>query len=170
MSKQADTTGKIRTWQWVLVALLGLALGSLCASLTGCGKSDDPTKIGDPGKLLEDYDRSRRKHDPIRFEEVDLGEYFTTKYIEGQGTYTVRFHLYAVVDRAQKQELLDAIAAREKRMRDIVLTTVGKTELEYYREPTLGWLRSELIAAVNRSLHTRVVRDVVFSEFSFERA
>ena len=152
---------------WALV----LVLATLVAALPGCGSSDpETTDLADPGKLLDTYDRSRRRHDPLRFVEVDLGEFFTTKYVGEKGTYTIRFRLYAVIDQKQKLELKEAIAKREKRMRDKVFTTLGKTELEYFREPTLGWIRSELIVAVNRALHTRVIRDVVFSEFAFEKA
>ncbi len=159
-----------RRWRALLLVLLSLALGILLSSLLGCGgKSSEAQQIEDPGKLLENYDRSRRRHDPIRFEEVDLGEFFTTKFIAGKGSYAVSFHLYAVVDRKHRSELIAAKQKREKRMRDAIFTTLAKTELDYFREPTLAWIRSELMTAINRSLQTRVVRDLVFGEFSFER-
>ncbi len=165
-----DDPPRLSSLRVTLAILLALLLGSLCASLVGCGGSESQAEqIDDPGKLLESYDRSRRRHDPIRFEEVDLGKFFTTKYVKDQGTYTVSFHLYAIVDKKHRQELVDSKAKREKRMRDAIFTTLAKTELEYFREPTLGWIRSELMTSINRSLQSRVIRDVVFGEFSFER-
>ena len=168
--KNDDVPPAARGRRAILAILLALLLGSLCASLCGCGgETTRAEQIDDPGKLLESYDRSRRRHDPIRFEEVDLGEFFTTKYVKGQGTYTISFHLYAVIDRKNRQELVARKLKRDKRMRDAIFTTLAKTELEYFREPTLGWIRSELMTAINRSLQSRSVRDVVFGEFSFER-
>ena len=170
MTDDPQVPADSRRWWSLLWVLLAFLLGSLLASLVGCsGETTEAQQIEDPAKLLESYDNSRRRHDPIRFEEVDLGEFFTTRYVPGKGTYAVSFHLYAVVDRQHREELTKAKTKREKRMRDAIFTTLAKTELEYFREPTLAWIRSELMTAINRSLQTRVVRDVVFGEFSFEK-
>jgi flagellar basal body-associated protein FliL len=45
---------------------------------------------------------------------------------------------------------------------------VQETESEQLTDPGLAFFRSEVVAAINRILQERLVKDVAFSEFSVE--
>jgi flagellar basal body-associated protein FliL len=56
-----------------------------------------------------------------------------------------------------------------QRVRDAVISAVQRSDLDQLRDPSLGWLKAELLATINQSLQMRILRDIVFTEFSFER-
>ncbi len=151
------------------IATLGI-LGVLIVGITGCG-GDDPAEeaMTDPTAVLANFERQRRRHDPVAFTEVDLGEYFVTMLVPDHGMYSVRFHLYGVVDERQQEELETALTTRDRRMRDAVISTVRKTSLEHLGEAKLSWLKSELIPVINGSLKTQSLRDVVFGDYALEK-
>ena len=135
----------------------------------GCGQ-EVSSDLSDPQELLARYDHDRRRHDPRQFVEVELGEYFVTRRQPDNNIYTIRCKLFAVVPRDKQPELEEALTTRRTAMRDAILGTIRSTEFEHLTEPTLSWVKSEMIPIVNRSLKTRVLRDIVFADYSFERA
>ncbi len=120
--------------------------------------------------MLERYEKDRRRHDPNHFSEVDLGEYTVSKKSNNSDSiYYVRFHLYGVVPDALISEFDKTLAAHGKTLRDRVLKVSNECKLNQLNDPSLGWLKSEMISSINRTLQAPLLRDVVFSEFSFER-
>ena len=65
---------------------------------------------------------------------------------------------------------LQRLLQRNQRMRDSVISIIQRTKIEDFSEPSMNWMRAELIPAVNRILKTSSVRDVVFTEFAIERS
>ncbi|MHB8971808.1 MAG: hypothetical protein ACYC3X_18170 [Pirellulaceae bacterium] len=155
-------------------------------SAFGCG-GQEPNPILDATALLERYEQVRQRHDPDHFSEVDLGEFTVTKRPQDEGTqtgqqkevnlekqrepalYFIRFKLFAVVSDKELAEFEELLVTHGERIRGKIRETVQSSELQQLEDPTLGWLKSELIQWINRSVNTPILRDVVFADFSFER-
>ncbi len=147
-----------------------LLIGSL-STLCGCGGGDEAkAEVTDPQLVLAQFDESRKRHDPVRFVEVELGEFFTTKRLDENQIITISFTLYGVVPEEQRDEMMEKKNRFEKRMRDAVLTEIGKAKIEDLTEPHMGLLRSRLLKVIHRATHTRILRNVVFSSFAMEQA
>ncbi len=165
--------------------LLLLATCALLSTL-GCGEHK-PNAVLDAVALLERYEKVRQRHDPDHFSEVDLGE-FTVTQREQEGKkkeeekaeekqaksrepaiFFIHFHLFAVVSDNELSEFTELLETHGERIRGKIRETVQSSELAQFEDPTLGWLKSELIQWINRSVNTPILRDVVFADFSFER-
>jgi hypothetical protein len=147
----------------IVLSLLS-ALPVLCS---GCGKSEQPPVL-DVGTLLARYERDRRRHDPVYFSEIDLGEFTVTQRHE-PAIFYIRFHLFGVVPEELVQEAETLLVTHGERVRARVREAAQRCEADQLNDPSLGWLKSELITSINRSLQAPMLRDVVFAEFSFER-
>lgn len=151
-----------------LAACLALTvLGTVPMASMGCG-GDRRDAVLDAGELLDRYERDRRRHDPVAFSEIDLGDFVVTQRHE-PAIFFVRFHLYGVVPNTQMDDFSKMLEAHSELVRSTIRETVQGTELEQLNDPALGALKSDMILAINRSLQARILRDVVFGEFSFER-
>ncbi len=149
------------------VGLIRLLLaGFVCCSI-GCGTSKEEAVL-DAGAMLERYEKDRRRHDPIHFSEVDLGEYTVTQRHEPSIFY-IRFHLYGVVPEGLTEEFGKLLAVHDNTVRSKVREVSQQCAIDQLNDPSLGWLKSELISSINRILQTPLLRDVVFADFSFER-
>ena len=150
---------------------LVLALGLLSCQLCGCGGEATGDAALDEVTLMERYEAQGRRHDPENYIELDLGPFFVTRKIaDSSDTLIVRCHLYAVAPQNDQEDLVDTLAIRQKRMRDTVIEVIQTTDVAALSESSMNWIRSEIIPAINKVLHTRSVRDIVFSDFSLERA
>ena len=56
-----------------------------------------------------------------------------------------------------------------QRVRDRVMVATSRCEIDQLTDPSLGWLKSELITSINRIIQSPLLRDVVFADFSLER-
>jgi hypothetical protein len=147
-----------------ILALVLLNVTLICA---GCSDSE-PIEMLDAQALLDRYQQDRRRHDPTSFSEVDLGYFFVSLH-EDPSTYQVRFHIFGVIPDGQVSQFEDMVEPYAQRVRDAVISAVQRSELDQLRDPSLGWLKAELLATINQSLQMRILRDIVFTEFSFER-
>lgn len=119
------------------------------------------------GSLATHDSDSQRRHDPIEMVEVDLGEFTVTqRQPESSQMLLVRFKIYGVIERDKKDAFGKLLEDRRQRMRDSVITIVQRADIEQLSDPTLSWLKSEIIPAVNKLLRTRIMKDVVFSDFT----
>ncbi len=148
-----------------------LLAGLLCSSI-GCGTSKQDAVL-DAGAMLERYEKDRRRHDPNHFSEVDLGEYTVSlsqrPNKQESSIFYVRFHLYGVVPDGLVDEFGKLLDAHDKTVREKVREVSVQCDLDQLDNPSLGGLKSELIASINRILQAPILRDVVFGDFSFER-
>lgn len=155
--------------RWSL-PLVGVAIwAAVIVTGAGCGSGDQQAVMVDARTLLDRYQQDRLRHDPRHFSEVDLGEFLVTQRREPATLYYVRFKLFVVVPDQQVESLNGLLESRKERVTADIRETVQRAELEQLNEPTLDWLKSELIRSINRNLGMRLVRDVVFADFSFER-
>ena len=146
----------------------GFALGGLSCSR---GDSDRAASI-EAGEILELINDGQRRIDPRGFVEVDLGKFRVTHAAHGddEALLLVDFQLYGVLP-AEKREKLDRVLPTyNNRLRDAVISLVQRTETEHLTDPSLVFFKAELVAGINRVLQERLVRDVVFSDFSVHDA
>lgn len=143
----------------VTILMLAAVVGSSC----GCSGSDEE-RIDATGLLVQD----RRRHDPLHFSEMDLGQ-FTVTQRHNLSIFYIRFHLYAVVPDTLVEEFTERLQTHGERVRATVRETAQGCDLDQLNEPTLAWLKTELISSINREVQATVVRDVAFADFSFER-
>lgn len=143
---------------------LGLAL------LAGCGHGGKVSAELEASELFELLEEQQMRYDSQAYVEVDLGTFRVTHALEeGQGQLHVHFHLFGVVPEQRKSKLEHVLPLYENRLRDAVIHLVQETEAEQLADPGLTFFRSEVVAAVNRVLQDRLLKDVAFSEFSVER-
>jgi len=138
------------------------------AGMIGCGADTSSDVLVDARTLLDRYEQNRVRNDPRHFSELDLGEFLVTQRRE-VATYYIRFQLFAVVADNDADTFNNMLAQRTERVRAAVRESVQRAGPEQLLEPTLDWLKSELITDVNKALGRRMVRDVVFDRFSFEQ-
>ena len=146
-----------------------LVVTSLTLLAIGCGKSLD-SEVQDPAEVLTQLDAKGKRHDPEKFVEVDLGMYaVTVPSTEECGPLFVRFKLFGVMPEGEANEFGDLLLKRSHRMRDGIMNTIRRSETQHIRDPSLNWVKSELIPNINRNLRCQALRDVVFTSFSLER-
>ncbi len=146
---------------------ISLAAG-LCVVLSGCGGSVEQQDI-DPLAVYEQFESGQQRHDPLSMVEVDLGDYLVTRRVaDSHDILFVRFQLFAIVPRDDEQKFTTLIEGSRTRMRDGVLTIVQKADLKDLADARMSSVKSEVVVSINKSLRTRTVRDVVFSDFSLE--
>ena len=153
----------------MLRLLLTLCIFATCLFLAGCGQGSSSAGQLEASELLELLEEQELKSDNQAYAEVDLGEYKVTHVLEsGEGQILVRFHLFGIVPEAKHAKLEHSLEAYKNRLRGAVIQLVQETETEQLTDPGLAFFRSEVVAAINRVLEDRLVKDVAFSDFSVE--
>lgn len=154
----------LRPWNILPLLLLPATL-----SMTGCREPAPPEKP-DPEVWLERLEQDRRRHDPRHFAEVDLGEFaVTVTQPDDPSIFFVRFHLYGVVPESLLERFEQLRDTHNKRLRDTVLGTTQKCRVDELDDPSLTWLKSDLLTAINRLVQAPILKDVAFADFTFER-
>lgn len=153
---------KRRYQRWVFcLGLLPPVLGS------GCGGGQS-AELLDASALLARYEQGRQTCDPSKLAEVDLGHFTVTQRRE-PAIFFIRFQLIAIVSDDRLEDFTRLVETHGERLRGEVREIVQGSNLEQLGDPALLWLKSELVAAINRRVATTIVHDVVFAEFTFER-
>jgi len=99
--------------------------------------------------------------------EVDLGEFTITQRQEDKDMILmIRFQIFGVIDYEKRDKFEKLLGQRRQRVRDAVITIVQGAEVEQLSDPSLGWLKSEIVPAVNKLLAAKLLKEVVFSDFA----
>jgi hypothetical protein len=146
-------------------------LFALCLPLVaGCGHSNSTAGQLEASELLELLEEQELRYDSQAYTEVDLGEFKVTHPLGGdEGQLHVRFHLIGIVAEQRKTKVDHVLPHYQNRLRDAVIHLVQQTDTEQLTDPGLAFFRSELVAAINRVLQDRLLKDVAFSDFSVDR-
>ena len=146
-----------------------LAVTCLVLLSIGCGESAD-SEFEEPAEVLTQLYAKRKRHDPENFVEVELGIYaVTVPPTDDRGPLFVRFTLFGVVPEDEVSDFGDLLVKRSHRMRDGIMNTIRRSETQHIKDPSLNWVKSELVPNINRNLRCQSLRDVVFTSFSLER-
>ena len=100
--------------------------------------------------------------------EVDLGSYHVVSYNPSTGTsLNIDFALYGIVLAAEEEDFNSLYAVHQKRLNEQVTIVIRGLETTDLTDPGLGLLKRIILEKTNRALGKSLVREAVFSEFSF---
>ena len=125
--------------------------------------------IGRDGSIVlpeEDEETREKERDPTV--EVFLGEFHVSVFQPLSNT-TVRidFELYGTV-LADKQTVFDErFIENQHRLREQVIVTLRSTEMADLADAGLGLIKRKILETTNRTLGKSLIREIVFSDFSF---
>ena len=149
-------------------------LGIVCVcvlAFASCGtQARNPTAM-EAGELLDLLDGRNERLDLDKYAEVEIGTFKMTlpgasPTEEERTPLRVKFKLIAIVPEGQKVNFEAELPKYEKRIRDAVISLVGRTDQDQLAEPSLSYLKSEVVTTINRILQKRLLRDAAFSSFS----
>ncbi|MGD9127563.1 MAG: hypothetical protein PVH19_09315 [Planctomycetia bacterium] len=100
--------------------------------------------------------------------EVDMGEHVITHSSQTKGETThVTFHLYGVIPEEDEEEFKLLYTGQENRIKDSIRAIIRKTDVSALADPNLGLIKNQILETVNRRLGKHILREVVFSDYSF---
>ncbi len=135
----------------------------------GCGSRSQETVL-DPLNLFADHQSSVSRHHPYDLVELDLGEYEVAIAIpDSADQYRVGFQASAIAPRTTADKLKSRLEEYNTRIRDMILVTAQTLTPNNITDPHQAWLKSEIVGNLSKMLKTPDVRDVVFSDYNFER-
>jgi hypothetical protein len=149
---------------WWAILLAALILMSL-----GCGSKPQETAL-DPLALFADHQTSASRHHPYDFVELDLGEFDVAIPIKDSvDQYRIGFKAAAIAPKSTAEKLKPLLEEYQTRIRDMILVSAQTLSANNITDPHQAWLKSEIIGNLSKMLKTREIRDVVFSNYNFER-
>lgn len=100
--------------------------------------------------------------------EVTLGTYHIVSFNPKTGaSLSVDFELFGTVLAEEEPEFAHLYEAHEKRISEQITIAVRGLQAEDMADPGLGLIKRIILEKVNRALGKTLVREAVFSEFSF---
>jgi len=100
--------------------------------------------------------------------EVDLGEFSVTAFQPlSNTTMRIDFRLFGAIGKEDESEFLGLIDENQHRFREQVIVTVRSAEITDLTDPTLGLIKRKVLERTTKILGKPLLRDVIFSEFSF---
>ena len=155
---------KKSSWPYLAVVIALLPL------MSGCGGETKAAVAVDGIELLDLLQQQDKRHDPKAFVELSLGDYMVSRRgLGGEGILVVRFQLFGIVAAQEQEKLTHELPAYEKRIRDCVISLIQRTDLDQLADPNLAYIKSEITLSTNDVLRGRLIKNVVFSNFSLER-
>lgn len=100
--------------------------------------------------------------------EIDLGEFDVSSYQPlSNTTLRISFHLYGIVAVDDETQILDILEAKRQRMREQVLVILRSAELPDLADAALGLIKRRILEKTNRTFGEPLLREIIFSDFSF---
>lgn len=151
---------------WLLIIFVSMILIG-----TGCGSKGTEANL-DPLNLLADYKEKVPRHHPYDLVEMDLGTYDVSIKVEGSevDVYRVSFAANAIIPKGELETIQKLADVYKTRIRDMINTSATAMSVDNMSDPHQAWLKSEILANLAKMFKTRDVRDVVFSNYSFDRS
>jgi len=100
--------------------------------------------------------------------EIALGEFGVSSYQPlTNTTLRIDFELYGIVAEDDASSLEGLLQENRHRFREGVIVIMRSAELTDFTDAGLGLIKRKILEKTNRTLGRAVLRDVVFSDFSF---
>lgn len=100
--------------------------------------------------------------------EVDLGQFSLTVYQPTAGTtLLVDFHLYGTIRSKDESVFSERLEKHKHRIRDQVIVTIRSAEIADFADPGLGLIKRQVLEKSNTLLGKRLLRSIMFSDFTF---
>ncbi len=129
------------------------------ATVEGSGRAEPPS---------EDISLHEGEEEPAAQVEVDLGKFSVTAFQPTSNTaLRIDFHLFGTVAASDEKEFQKRMEANAHRFRDLILEIIRSAEISDLTDAGLGLLKRKIMEKTNRIFGKPLLRQVVFSEFSF---
>ena len=100
--------------------------------------------------------------------EVSLGAYHVVAFNPSTGaSMNIDFELFGVVLATEEAEFAERYLLHERRLNEQVTIAIRGMQSSDFTDPGLGLIKRVILEKVNRALGKTIVREAVFSEFSF---
>lgn len=100
--------------------------------------------------------------------EVSLGAYHVVAFNPSTGaSMNIDFELFGVVLATEEADFAERYLLHEKRLNEQVTIAIRGMQSSDFTDPGLGLIKRVILEKVNRALGKTIVREAVFSEFSF---
>jgi flagellar FliL protein len=117
---------------------------------------------------VEDNPLKEEKDEAAAEIEVDLGKFSVTAFQPTSNTaLRIDFHLYGTVAAKDEKEFQKRMEANLHRFRDQVLEIVRSAEINDLTDAGLGLVKRKIMEKTNRTFGKPLLRQVIFSDFSF---
>ena len=134
---------------------LARAPGSSGDHADGAGPSEEPN-------------HSDEEHAGPPTREVSLGDYHVVAFNPSTGaSMNIDFELFGVVLAEEETDFAERFLLHEKRLNEQVTIAIRGMQPDDFTDPGLGLIKRIILEKVNRALGKTIVREAVFSEFSF---
>ncbi len=118
----------------------------------------------DKGKTQEGGDQQALPES----KEVSLGVYHVVSFNPATGTsMCIDFELFGIVLASDSAEFAERFTLHERRLNEQVTIAIRGMESADFTDPGLGLIKRIILEKVNRALGKTLVREAVFSGFSF---
>jgi len=158
-----------------LVFLLAVVLVEcLVAFFVFPSKDDIAAAVVEPSQGKDGDDASSGSGLPLEDEaaedlvEVSLGEFGVSSYQPlTNTTLRIDFELYGIVLQEDASTVEQLLEENRHRYREGVIVIMRSAEMTDFTDAGLGLIKRKILEKTNRTLGRALLRDVVFSEFSF---
>jgi hypothetical protein len=100
--------------------------------------------------------------------EVSLGTYHVVSFNPSTGaSMNIDFELFGVVLAKDEAEFAERFLLHEKRLNEQVTIAIRGMQPADFTDPGLGLIKRVILEKVNRAMGKSIVREAIFSEFSF---
>lgn len=141
-------------------------LSSANESLATAQKMAEPEPDVQPDEPLDTEDGFTE--DLANRTEVDLWQYSITSYQASTNvTLHIDFSLYGTVDNDDAGEFARLLEENQHRFRNQVITIIRSATLTDLSDPGLGLIKRKILTTTNRTFGKNILKEVVFSDFSF---
>jgi flagellar FliL protein len=173
-TKKPSMRGKIQAIGFIaivivvecLVAYLYIPSSAETAAMASATLGIDP----DTGDLKENpYDKQDDLDNPdIETAEVDLGQFSVTAFQPvSNTTLRIDFQLFGTIALADEEEFIRLMEQNRHRFREAVIVTIRGADVTDFTEAQLGLIKRKVLEKTNRILGKPLLRNVIFSQFSF---
>ena len=159
-----------------------IVLLEVAAAMAILPSAEDTRRIGmelsSAGAAGEDHDgdgqpdgdsqAEEENHDVPPTREVSLGVYHVVSFNPSTGaSMNIDFELFGVVLAEEEAEFAERFLLHEKRLNEQVTIAIRGMQAADFTDPGLGLIKRIILEKVNRALGKTIVREAIFSEFSF---
>ena len=138
--------------------------------LAGAAKGHEEAHADDHGAPAAEHDAASHETGAHEAEtrEVNLGSFHVVSFNPSTGTsLSIDFELFGIVLAAEEEEFTHLYELHEKRLKEQVTIAIRGMQAADFTDPGLGLIKRIILEKTNRALGEPLVREAVFSEFSF---
>lgn len=136
----------------------------------GIELASDEQHVGDEGDKAHGEEDGEGSHGTadLGTHEVSLGAYHVVSFNPSTGaSMNIDFELFGVVLATDEAEFAERFLLHEKRLNEQVTIAIRGMQAADFTDPGLGLIKRIILEKVNRALGKTIVREAIFSEFSF---